>query len=59
MSLFIRISQTRTGSERLLEANILPVLAKCDYLDARPEADQTFMGKRWLHTCTPPRFAYD
>jgi hypothetical protein len=44
MSLFIRMTQTRAGSERLLEARILPVLAQCDYLDARPEYDQTFVG---------------
>jgi nuclear pore complex protein Nup205 len=45
MSLFIRMAQTRIGCERLLEAHLLPVLAQCDYLDARPEVDQSFMGK--------------
>jgi nuclear pore complex protein Nup205 len=45
MSLFIRISQTRQGAERLLEAQLLPTLAQCDYLDARPEVDQSFMGQ--------------
>ena len=44
MSLLIRIAQTRQGAERLLEARVLPNLGGCDYLDARPEADQTFMG---------------
>ena len=44
MSLFIRMAQTRAGSERLLEAQVLHVLAQCDYLDALPEADQSFMG---------------
>jgi hypothetical protein len=44
MSLFIRIAQTRQGAERLLEAHLVPVLAQCDYLDARPELDQSFMG---------------
>ncbi|KAF9054278.1 nucleoporin Nup186/Nup192/Nup205 [Panaeolus papilionaceus] len=43
MSLFIRMSQTRIGAERLLDAHLLPVLAACDYLDARPEADQAFI----------------
>ncbi|KAF8890672.1 nucleoporin Nup186/Nup192/Nup205 [Infundibulicybe gibba] len=43
LSLFIRMSQTRAGSERLLESQLIPVLAQCDYLDARPEADQSFM----------------
>ncbi|KAH7924355.1 hypothetical protein BV22DRAFT_1035258 [Leucogyrophana mollusca] len=45
MSLFIRIAQTRPGAERLLEAQILPILAQCEYLDARPEADQSFMDQ--------------
>ena len=39
------MTQTRAGSERLLEAHILPILAQCDYLDTRPEVDQTFMRK--------------
>ena len=45
MSLLIRMAQTRQGAERLLESRILPILADCDYLDARPEADQAFLGK--------------
>lgn len=45
MSLFIRMAQTRPGAEKLLEAQILPTLTRCDYLDARPEADQSFMGQ--------------
>jgi nuclear pore complex protein Nup205 len=44
MSLFIRMAQTRPGAEKLLEAQMLPTLTRCDYLDARPEADQSFMG---------------
>lgn len=44
MSLLIRMAQNRQGAERLLEARAIPVLADCDYLDARPEADQAFMG---------------
>ena len=44
MSLFIRMAQTRPGAEKLLDAQILPTLTRCDYLDARPEADQSFMG---------------
>ncbi|EAU87534.1 hypothetical protein CC1G_11206 [Coprinopsis cinerea okayama7 len=43
MSLFIRMAQTRSGAERLLEAQLIPTLAQCDYLDAMPEADQAFM----------------
>lgn len=44
MSLFIRMTQSRAGAERLLEAQLLPILAQCDYLDTRPEADQAFIG---------------
>ncbi|TFK29062.1 hypothetical protein FA15DRAFT_700346 [Coprinopsis marcescibilis] len=43
LSLFIRIAQTRLGAERLLEAQLIPTLAQCDYLDTMPEADQAFM----------------
>ncbi|KAH9929472.1 nucleoporin Nup186/Nup192/Nup205 [Fomitopsis serialis] len=43
MSLLIRMSQSRQGAERLLESRTIPVLADCEYLDARPEADQAFM----------------
>jgi nuclear pore complex protein Nup205 len=45
MSLFVRMAQTRPGAKRLLEAQLIPILSQCDYLDARPEADQSFMGK--------------
>ncbi len=44
MSLFIRISQTRQGAERLIETRVLPILADCDFLDALPEVDQSFIG---------------
>ncbi|KAF9556462.1 hypothetical protein CPC08DRAFT_641486 [Agrocybe pediades] len=45
MSLFIRMTQTRTGAERLLEARLLAILAQCDYLDTRPEANQSFIDQ--------------
>ncbi|KAI0351635.1 hypothetical protein OH77DRAFT_1429461 [Trametes cingulata] len=45
MSLLIRMAQTRQGAERLLEVRVLPILADCDYLDARPEADQAFLDR--------------
>lgn len=45
MSLFVRMAETRGGAEKLLEAQLIPVLGQCDYLDARPEADDSFMGK--------------
>jgi len=44
MSLFIRMAQSRAGAERLLDAQLLPILSQCDYLDTRPEADQSFIG---------------
>jgi nuclear pore complex protein Nup205 len=44
MSLLIQMSRKRPGAERLLESRIIPILAQCDYLDARPETDQAFMG---------------
>lgn len=45
MSLFIQLAHSRPGAERLLEANVVSVLGRCDYLDARPEGDQDFMGE--------------
>ncbi|GLB44615.1 putative nuclear pore complex scaffold, nucleoporins 186/192/205 [Lyophyllum shimeji] len=45
MSFFIRMTQTRAGAERLLEAQLVPVLAQCDFIDARPEEDQSFMDR--------------
>lgn len=44
MSFLSRVAQTRAGAERLLEAQVLRVVADCDYLDARPEADESFMN---------------
>ncbi|KAJ7776687.1 hypothetical protein B0H14DRAFT_3508209 [Mycena olivaceomarginata] len=45
MSLFMRMAQTRLGAEQLLEAQLILILSQCDYLDARPEADQSFMDQ--------------
>ena len=44
MSLLIQISQNRQGAERLLESRAITTLSQCDYLDARPETDQMFVG---------------
>jgi nuclear pore complex protein Nup205 len=44
MAFLIRIAQTRQGSERLLAARVLSVLAQCDFLDARPDGGQPFIG---------------
>lgn len=48
MSLFIRMAQSRLGAERLLEAQLIPTLSRCDFLDTMPEADQAFMGESYL-----------
>lgn len=45
MSLFTQMALTRQGAERLLESRLIAILTECDYLDARPEADQAFMGE--------------
>ncbi|KAF9074489.1 nucleoporin Nup186/Nup192/Nup205 [Rhodocollybia butyracea] len=43
MSFFIRMAQTRTGAEQLLDVQLILILAQCDFLDARPEADASFV----------------
>ena len=48
MSLLTRIAQTRQGAERLIESRVLPTLAVCDFLDTRPDVDQTFIGMPFL-----------
>lgn len=65
MSLFTRMAQTRPGAERLLEAQILPILSQCEFLDARPEEDQSFMGAwrgvlacRLANVWCRPRFVF-
>jgi nuclear pore complex protein Nup205 len=45
MALLIRMAQTRSGAERLLENRLLLALADADFIDARPETDQAFLGK--------------
>ena len=42
------MAQTRLGAERLLEARIFPILSQCEFLDTRPEADQSFMGTYFI-----------
>ncbi|KAF8525593.1 nucleoporin Nup186/Nup192/Nup205 [Hysterangium stoloniferum] len=43
MALLIRIAQTQTGAEKLLENRVLHMLANCDFIEAQPEADQSFI----------------
>ncbi|KAJ3879118.1 nucleoporin Nup186/Nup192/Nup205 [Lentinula edodes] len=43
MSFFIRMAETRTGAEQLLDVRLIPTLAQCDFLDSRPEADASFV----------------
>ena len=49
MSLFIRISQTRQGAERLVESRLLQVLSQCEFIDAKPEADRGLLGEYILY----------
>lgn len=43
LAFFNRMTQTRDGAERLLNAKIFDVLAQSDYLAARPDQDQEFV----------------
>lgn len=45
MAFLGRLSQTRTGAERLLECRVLPILAQADFLDAQPEVDDAYISK--------------
>ncbi|KAG1728877.1 nucleoporin Nup186/Nup192/Nup205, partial [Suillus paluster] len=54
MSFLIRMAQTRPGAERLLEARIFPILSQCEFLDTRPEADQSFMAIQRYHQIFMP-----
>ena len=41
------MAQSRTGADRLLESGLLSVLTECDFVDTRPESDQSFIGWRF------------
>ncbi|KAI5120013.1 hypothetical protein M0805_008474 [Coniferiporia weirii] len=43
MTFLIRLAQTRQGAERLLDSRVLPILSQVDFLDARPEADDSYL----------------
>ncbi|KIY63736.1 hypothetical protein CYLTODRAFT_493667 [Cylindrobasidium torrendii FP15055 ss-10] len=45
MALFVRLAADRKGAEALLDAGIFRVLGECDFIDARPEGDDTFMDQ--------------
>jgi nuclear pore complex protein Nup205 len=45
MALLIRIAQTQAGAEKLLETRLIYVLSQCDFIETRPEADQSFLGR--------------
>lgn len=47
MSLLCRMAQGRAGAERLVESRVVPTLAQCDFIDARPEMDQAFVGRSY------------
>ncbi|GJJ07119.1 hypothetical protein Clacol_001319 [Clathrus columnatus] len=43
MALLIRIAQTQAGAEKLLDCRILHILSQCEFIEARPEGDQSFL----------------
>jgi nuclear pore complex protein Nup205 len=45
VSFLIRLSSTRQGAEKLLNAELLSRLAECEYLGSRPVADTSAMGE--------------
>lgn len=45
MSFLTRIASTQEGAERLLDLKLLPKLAGCSFLGARPKATDATMGK--------------
>ncbi|KAF8584437.1 hypothetical protein K439DRAFT_1411162 [Ramaria rubella] len=45
LALLIRIAQTQLGAQKLMESRLYHVLAQCDFIDARPEADQSFLDR--------------
>lgn len=44
MSVLCRMAQGRDGADRLIESHLITALAQCDFIDARPEMDQAFVG---------------
>ncbi len=42
MSLLLRLSQLRQGSEQMLKENLMEVLTECKFIDFRP--DEAMMG---------------
>ncbi|PWN52683.1 hypothetical protein IE53DRAFT_384865 [Violaceomyces palustris] len=43
LSFFNRITQSREGAERLLDARVFDILSQADFIAARPEQDQDFV----------------
>lgn len=50
MSFLTRVASTQDGAERLLELKLLPKLADCSFLGAKPKATDATMGKRTAET---------
>ncbi len=44
MAFLTRLAQSRQGAEKLLEARLFFTLAQAEFLDARPETDEAFVG---------------
>lgn len=54
MSLLCRLAQGRGGAERLVESHLIPILGQCDFIEARPEMDQAFIGMSAIHLLVCP-----
>lgn len=48
MSFLTRLAATKEGAERLLEARILPKLAQCTFLEARPRPNGAYSVPLYL-----------
>jgi len=45
MALLIRLAQTRQGADEVFKSKFFSTLSSCEFIDARPETDDTFMGE--------------
>ncbi|KAH7108531.1 nucleoporin Nup186/Nup192/Nup205 [Auriculariales sp. MPI-PUGE-AT-0066] len=43
MALLIRLAQTRQGADEVFKSKLFPTLSSCEFLDARPDADDAYL----------------
>ncbi|EJD46336.1 hypothetical protein AURDEDRAFT_184350 [Auricularia subglabra TFB-10046 SS5] len=43
MALLVRLAQTRAGADEVFKARAISTLASCEFLDARPDADEAYL----------------